>query len=77
MEIERAARADGGDGEPLVATVDGEVYGMGAAGNGQLGVQASNSGHNSPIRVNVGDAVGTLAVAAGYQHSVAIVRSSD
>jgi regulator of chromosome condensation len=61
----------------LVATVDGEVYGMGAAGNGQLGVQASNSGHNSPIRVNVGDAVGTLAVAAGYQHSVAIVRSSD
>jgi len=53
------------------------VYGMGAAGNGQLGVQASNSGHNSPIRVNVGDAVGTLAVAAGYQHSVAIVRSSD
>jgi regulator of chromosome condensation len=61
----------------LVATADGDVFGMGSSGNGQLGVQASTSGHKSPVRVRVGDAVGTLAVAAGYQHAVAIARASD
>jgi len=63
----------------LVTTDSGDIYGWGSGGNGQLGVQADSSNmFHSPVQVNVGPKVGTaLAVAAGYQHSVAIVRQRE
>lgn len=63
----------------LAATSVGEIYGMGANGNGQLGVQADTGpSFDSPVRVELGPGVGTcVAVAAGYQHSVAIIRAND
>jgi alpha-tubulin suppressor-like RCC1 family protein len=63
----------------LVTTDSGEIYGWGSDANGQLGVQADSSNtFHSPVQVNVGPKVGTaLAVAAGYQHSVAIVQQKE
>ena len=63
----------------LAATSLGEIYGMGTNGNGQLGVQAdAGPSFDSPVRVELGPGVGTcVAVAAGYQHSIAIVRESE
>lgn len=63
----------------LVTTDSGEIYGWGADANGQLGVQADSSNtFHSPVQVNVGPKVGTaLAVAAGYQHSVAILQQKE
>jgi len=60
----------------LINTKEGVIYGMGSGGNGNLGVQPGGSNDiSSPVRVNVNSEVGTArAIAAGYQHSVAILE---
>ena len=78
LSSRRVVSVAAGEYFTLVTTMDGEIYGTGSNGNGQLGTAPESTTEYATFeRVSLGTQAGdALAVAAGYQHSIAIVAAS-
>lgn len=62
-----------GGSHSLALAADGSVYGWGSDTQGQLGDDSTIDGRHVPVRTELPSGVTAMAVAAGYDHSLALV----
>ena len=64
----------------LAATDDGELFGWGDGGSGQLGRKVG-PGHSNAVPIDVGERKGekvrVILPVGGYQHAIAIAELSE